>query len=130
MSDGLLESRLLDRLLRWFGPQSPLRGVIMAVAVLVILVYLHRTTRESLRLYMKARAQRERNIKNFLRTYDTVWKVMIGLVVLVAAAGSFSLLGLTVGFFGTIVLRPIPGIARLSRERPACACFFSPAHFR
>ena len=115
MSSGFLESGLLDHLLWWYGPQSPLRGVIIAVAVLVILVYLHRTTRERLRLYMKARAQRERNVKNFLRTYDTVWKVMIGLVVLVAAAGSFSLLGLTMGFFGTMLgwslQTPIRGVA-------------------
>ncbi|NQT54489.1 mechanosensitive ion channel family protein [bacterium] len=115
MTVGFLESGLLDHLLRWYGPQSPLRGVIIAVAVLVILVYLHRTSRERLRLYMKARAQRERNVKNFLRTYDTVWKVMIGLVVLVAAAGSFSLLGLTMGFFGTMLgwslQTPIRGVA-------------------
>jgi small-conductance mechanosensitive channel len=115
MAQSFLESRWLHHALAWYGPDAPTRGVILAVATLVILIYLHRTSRRRLVEYMKALAHRKRNVEGFLRTYDAVWKVLIGIVLLVAASGSFAMLGLTVGFLGTILgwslQTPIRGLA-------------------
>ena len=110
-----METTVLDTFLSYMGPSSPLRGVVLAVATLVILIYLHRVTKRRLTAYLAAQAHKPENAAAFLRTYTAVWKVAIAIMVVVAATGSFAMMGLTVGFLGTILgwslQTPIRGIA-------------------
>ena len=104
-----------DLFVKYLGPDSPLRNVAMALAALVILVYVHKVTRRRLAGYLEKQAHKPENSKLFLRGYDIVYKVLMAILVLVAASGSFPLLGLSVAFLGTILgwslQVPIRGLA-------------------
>lgn len=110
-----VQSTVSDTLLKLVGPDSPLRNVIMALATLVILVYLHKVTRGRLARYLKRQAHRPENADVFLRGYDIVYKILMAILVLAAAGGSFPLLGLSVAFLGTVLgwslQVPIRGLA-------------------
>ena len=99
----------------WFQPDSPYRGMILALAALLIFIYLYRLTRKRLRAYLDAQAHRPENAEAFLRGYDAVWKACIAVVVIIAASGSFRLLGLSVALLGTMLgwslQVPIRGLA-------------------
>ena len=98
-----------------WGRLAPYRSVVLAVATLVATTLLYRWSRGQLRRYLAQQAHKQENARAFLRGYDAVGKVLIGVVVVVAAAGSFTLLGLTVGFLGTMLgwslQTPIRGLA-------------------
>lgn len=85
------------------GPESPYRGVILAVSTLIVLLYFYRATRRRLEAYIGRNALNPRNLTTFLRAYDAVWKVSIAIVFLIAASGSLALLGLSVAFVGTVL---------------------------
>ena len=112
---GNLLSASLDAAMRWFAPGSPYRNVILALATLIVFVYIHRTTRRKLAGYVSAQAHKEENATRFLRVYDAVWTVVIAIVFIIAAGGSLALLGLSVAFLGTILgwslQVPIRGLA-------------------
>jgi len=115
MTGAFLESAALGRLVTYLEPGSPYRGVLLALMTLVILICLHRLTRRRLQRYVEKRAHKDENPRAFLRLYDAVWKVLIAIVVIVAAVGSFPLLGLTVGVIGVMLgwslQAPIRGLA-------------------
>lgn len=96
-------------------PGTPSRGVIVAVAALLVLSYLQRLVRKRLAVYFEKQAHKAENSERFLRGYDAVCKVLKGVLVLIAASGSFKLLGLTVGFLSTMLgwslQVPIRGLA-------------------
>ncbi len=106
---------LLDKMIVYLEPGSAYRNVIVALATLVILMYVHRLTRRKLAVYIQRQAHKPENAQRFLRAYDFVWKGLIGITVLVAASGSFRLLGLTVALLGTMLgwslQVPIRGLA-------------------
>ena len=110
-----IQAAVSDMLLKHLGPDSPLRNVIIALATLVVLVYLHKVTRRALARYVARQAHKPENAVLFLRGYDIVYKVLMAILVLVAASGSFPLLGLSVAFLGTMLgwslQVPIRGLA-------------------
>ena len=127
MSQGLLESTGLDWFLRSLGPESAYRSIVMALATLVVLVVAHKVTRRKLEAYLAAQAHKPENAQAFLRTYSAVWKALIGIAVVVAASGSFALMGLTIAFLGTLLgwslQAPIRGLAAWAMvilKRPFC----------
>jgi hypothetical protein len=85
-----------DALLKYLGPESPFRNVFMALATLVILASAYRVTRRRLVDYLERQAHKSENAEQFLRGCDIVYKVLVAIFVLVAASGSFPLLGLSV----------------------------------
>lgn len=97
------------------SPGSPLRGVLTAALTALVLVWIYNATRKRLRAFLESSAHKPDNAETFLRGYAAVWKAVIAIFVLIAAAGSFSLLGLTVGFLGTMLgwslQAPIRGLA-------------------
>lgn len=115
MVQSFLETTAFDAFLRALGPESPFRSIVLALATLVLLIFAHRLTRRRLAAYLDAQAHKPENAAAFLRTYTAVWKVLIAIAVVVAASGSFALMGLTIGFFGTMLgwslQAPIRGIA-------------------
>ncbi|KPK61745.1 MAG: hypothetical protein AMK73_07865 [Planctomycetes bacterium SM23_32] len=110
---------MLDRAMDWgeayLGPDSAYRGLVLALATLLILVFVRGVFRRRLARYVQSRAHRAENAERFLRGYDVAWKVAIAVVVLVAAGGSFRLLGLSVALLGTMLgwslQVPIRGLA-------------------
>ena len=104
-----------DAMLKYLGPDSPFRNVVMALASLVILVYLHKATKARLARSLERQAHKSENAELFLRGYDIVYKVLMAILVLVAASGSFPLLGLSVAFIATMLgwslQVPIRGLA-------------------
>ena len=115
MPQGFLESSGLEWFLRALGPESAYRSIAMALATLVVLIVAHKVTRRKLAAYLGAQAHKPENAAAFLRTYSAAWKVLIAIAVVVAASGSFALMGLTIGFLGTMLgwslQAPIRGIA-------------------
>ena len=115
MVQSFLETTAFDAFLRALGPESAYRSIVLALATLVLLIFAHRLTRRRLAAYLAAQAHKPENAAAFLRTYSAVWKALIGIAVVVAASGSFALMGLTIGFFGTMLgwslQAPIRGIA-------------------
>lgn len=114
MLDRLLDG-CLDAGLFFLGPDCPYRNVIIAIAVLIVVVYVHKRSRHALAAYVSRQALKEENAQRFLRIYDALWKAVTAVVFLFAAAGSFRLLGLTVAILGTMLgwalQVPIRGIA-------------------
>jgi len=97
------------------SPDAPLRGVLVAVLTALVLTWIYVHTRRRLRVFLESSAHKPENAAAFLRGYAAVWKAIIAVFVLIAAAGSFSMLGLTVGFLGTMLgwslQAPIRGLA-------------------
>jgi len=97
------------------APDSSQRGLVMALTALVLMVCLQKLLRRWLGAYIEERAQKSENAEAFFKIYRIVWKVLIAIVVLVAASGSFRLLGLSIGFLGTLLgwslQVPIRGVA-------------------
>jgi small-conductance mechanosensitive channel len=108
-------SSTLDRVALALAPGSPYRGLAMAAATLVVLLFVHRATRRRLAAYLERQGSKPENAAAFLRSYTAVWKLVIAVVVLASASGSFAMLGLTVGFLATILgwalQVPIRGLA-------------------
>ncbi len=94
---------------------SPLRSVLMAALTAVVLVCIYVQTRRRLAAFFARTAHKPENAATFLRGYAMVWKLVIAIFVTIAAAGSFSMIGLTVGFLGTMLgwslQAPIRGLA-------------------
>lgn len=115
MKDDLLESPVLEAAMTYFGTGSPFRGPLLAAATLVVLVYIQKRLRKRLEAYLGKHAHKPENAAHFLRAYNAVCKTLIAILVVIAATGSFRLLGLTVAFFGTMLgwslQVPIRGLA-------------------
>ena len=56
LSSTILESRATDILLDTIGPEAPLRGVVLAIATLIIFMYVYKASRRSLENYIRAHA--------------------------------------------------------------------------
>ncbi len=97
------------------SPGAPLRGVLVAALTVLVLTWIYTHTKRRLRVFLEQSAHKPENAETFLRGYAAVWKATIAVFVLIAAAGSFSMLGLTVGFLGTMLgwslQAPIRGLA-------------------
>lgn len=97
------------------APGTPSRSIIMALGTLFVLTWLQGRTRKRLAAYLQRQAHKEENADLFLRGCDAVWLLVKTVLVLIAASGSFRLLGLTVGFLGTMLgwslQVPIRGLA-------------------
>lgn len=98
------------------SPGHPARGIIMAVLTLVALSIVQRHLRRKLQDGIKHRAAEPGDsTAAFLRIYGGVWFCVKAVLVLIAATGSFRLLGLTVGLLGTMLgwslQVPIRGLA-------------------
>ena len=108
-------SSTLDRVALALAPGSPYRGLAMAAATLVVLLLVYKATRRRLAAYLERQGSKPENAAAFLRSYTAVWKLIIAVVVLASASGSFAMLGLTVGFLATILgwalQVPIRGLA-------------------
>ena len=95
--------------------QSPYRAVILAVLTLVVLLVVKKYTTGLMRKYADAHAHKPENVGKFLRTWHRVWKLVIGIFVLVALSGSLKLLGLSAAFLGMMLgwslQAPVTGLA-------------------
>lgn len=89
--------------------------MLLAVAVLVALGLLNAVTRRRLARYVRRQANTEENATAFLWGYDAVCKVLMAILALVALAGSFPLLGLSMALVATMLgwslQAPIRGLA-------------------
>ena len=115
MIDRVLASIPADPLHKLLGEDSPYRGLIMAMAALIVLLYVNQVIRKGFKKYLRENAHKQENAEAFLRIYGTVYKILMAIAVISAASGSFKLLGLTIGFIGTMLgwslQVPIRGIA-------------------
>jgi small-conductance mechanosensitive channel len=96
-------------------PDAPSRNVILAVATLILCTTAYKYSLRLLKSYLDKKVYKKENAETFIKTWQIVWKSIIGILVIIAASGSFALLGLTVGFIGTILgwslQAPIRGVA-------------------
>jgi small-conductance mechanosensitive channel len=100
---------------RYMGPDSPYRGLILVILTLLILVNLKAYLTRIVRKRLKEQAFIEENAKSFLRVWNGLWKFVIAVLLVMAMSGSLKLLGLTAGFFGMMLgwslQQPVTGIA-------------------
>ena len=100
---------------RFMGPESPYRGLILVILTLVVLMNLKAYLTRVMRRTLKAKAFNEDNATSFLKIWNTLWKFIIAVLVIMAMTGSLRLLGLTAGFFGMMLgwslQQPVTGIA-------------------
>jgi len=101
--------------LSYFSEYSPYRGLLLAVLTLVALLFLKKQSTRMLLHYIQPRAHKQDNADRFLRTWNTVWKVVIGILVVLALSGSLKVLGLSAAFLGMMLgwslQAPVTGIA-------------------
>lgn len=100
---------------RFMGPDSPYRGLVLVILTLVIVLNLKAYLTRVMRKTLKAHAFSEDNAASFIKIWNTLWKFMIAILVIMAMTGSLRLLGLTAGFFGMMLgwslQQPVTGIA-------------------
>ena len=98
-----------------FSEQSPYRRLVLAVITLGGLLVLRRYTTRLIRRYADARAEKKENVARFMRTWNSVWKFVIAVLVIVALSGSLQLIGLSAAFLGMMLgwslQAPVTGIA-------------------
>lgn len=94
---------------------SPYRGIVVVFAVLLFLIALRGAIGNRLKRIIIRNVDEPENAEHFLHIYNAVWTFIIAIFVIIAATGSFALLGLTAGFFGTMLgwslQAPIRGLA-------------------
>lgn len=100
---------------RLMGPDSPYRGLVLVILTLVVLLNLKAYLTRLMRRTLKAKVFDEKNADAFLKIWNTLWKFIIAILVIMAMTGSLRLLGLTAGFFGMMLgwslQQPVTGIA-------------------
>jgi len=100
---------------RYMGTGSPYRPLILTIVTLIILLNLKAYLTRVMRKHVKAKAFRKENASNFMRVWDSAWKFVMAVLVVVAMSGSLRLLGLTAGFFGMMLgwslQQPVTGLA-------------------
>lgn len=100
---------------RYMGADSPYRSLILVVLTLIILLNLKAYLTRIMRKTLKEEAFLEDNAKSFVKVWNTLWKFVIAILVIMAMTGSLRLLGLTAGFFGMMLgwslQQPVTGIA-------------------
>jgi len=98
-----------------FSEDSPYRGILLAIVTVLVLSWIKRRTTRLLRDYAAPRAQKGENVEGFLRTWNTVWKFVIGVFIVIALSGSLKLLGLSAAFLGMMLgwslQAPVTGLA-------------------
>jgi small-conductance mechanosensitive channel len=108
-------SALRTLYLRYMSEYSPYRGLGLAVLTLLALVILKKYTTRLMRRYAHPKIQKPENLARFLKTWNTLWKVIIGVFVLIALSGSLKILGLSAAFLGMMLgwslQAPVTGIA-------------------
>lgn len=101
--------------LRYLSEYSPYRGAGLAVLTLVVLVILKKHATRLVRQYAQPKLHKPENLERFLKTWNTLWKVVIGLFVIIALSGSLRLLGLSAAFLGMMLgwslQAPVTGLA-------------------
>ena len=100
---------------RFLGPDASLRGPALLVLTLAAMWIGYRLSRRALIGYMKARAQKQENIDNFLLIYRYLWLSSAVVFSLVSLSGSLAGLGLSAAFVGMILgwslQAPVTGVA-------------------
>jgi len=108
-------SRAKELYLKYASEYSPYRGLGLAVITLVLLVLVKRYTTRLLRDYAYPKAQKPENVERFFRTWNLLWKIVIGVFVILALFGSLKILGLSAAFMGMMLgwslQAPVTGIA-------------------
>lgn len=98
-----------------FSEYSPYRGILLAVITVIVLGWIKKRTTRLLREYAAPKAQKGENVESFLRTWNTVWKFVIGVFIVIALSGSLKLLGLSAAFLGMMLgwslQAPVTGLA-------------------
>ena len=101
--------------LTFFGEHSPYRGVLLAIVTLIVFMSLKKYLTTLMRQYAESRAHKGENVERFMKTWNALWKFILGVLVLIAMSGSLKLLGLSVAFFGMILgwslQAPVTGLA-------------------
>jgi small-conductance mechanosensitive channel len=99
----------------YMGSGSPYRPVIITVVTLIVLLNLKAYLTKVMRKHVKEKAFRKENATHFMKVWNSVWKFVIAILVIVAMSGSLRLLGLTAGFFGMMLgwslQQPVTGLA-------------------
>jgi small-conductance mechanosensitive channel len=94
---------------------SPYRSILLALVTLVVLLVIKGYTTRLVRRYADERAHKGENVKRFLRTWHSLWKFVIGVMVIIALSGSLQLLGLSAAFLGMMLgwslQAPVTGLA-------------------
>ena len=100
---------------KYLGLDSPYRPLILVVLTLLILMWLKGYLTRKMRVTVSANAYLKENAQGFMKTWNSVWKFVIAILVLIAMSGSFRLLGLTAGFIGMMLgwslQQPVTGMA-------------------
>ena len=100
---------------RYMGEDSPYRSLILVVLTLIVLINLKAYLTRVMRRTLAGNVYKQENATAFLKIWNTVWKFVIAILVLMAMTGSLRLLGLTAGFFGMMLgwslQQPVTGIA-------------------
>ncbi len=100
---------------RYMGEDSPYRSLVLVILTLVVLLNLKAYLTRHMRKTLKSKAFSEENAAAFLKIWNTLWKFIIAILVIMAMTGSLRLLGLTAGFFGMMLgwslQQPVTGIA-------------------
>lgn len=100
---------------KYLGLDSPYKPLILVVLTLVVLVSLKGYLTRKMRTTLRANAYLAENAQGFMKTWHSVWKFVIAILVLIAMSGSFRLLGLTAGFIGMMLgwslQQPVTGMA-------------------
>ena len=95
--------------------ESIYRGPILSVLTVVLLWVVYKLATRVLRRYLRSRAQKPDNIKNFLLLWRYVWMGVGVLFGLISFSGSLSTLGISAAFLGMILgwslQAPVTGIA-------------------
>jgi small-conductance mechanosensitive channel len=101
--------------LRYLSEYSPYRGVGLAVLTLLVLLTLKKYATRLMRQYAHPKVHKPENLESFLKTWNMLWKVVIGVFVILALSGSLKLLGLSAAFVGMMLgwslQAPVTGIA-------------------
>ena len=101
--------------LTYLSSYAPYRSVVLAVLTLLVLIVLKKYSTRLLRSYAHPRLHKRENLERFLRTWNSVWKFVIGVFVLIALSGSLQMLGLSAAFLGMMLgwslQAPVTGIA-------------------
>ena len=108
-------SRLRRLYLQYLSEYSPYRGVGLAVLTLLVLLIVRKHATKLMRQYAHPKVHKPENLERFLKTWNTVWKVIIAVFVIMALSGSLKLLGLSAAFLGMMLgwslQAPVTGIA-------------------
>lgn len=94
---------------------SPYRSLLLAVVTLAVLLVIRKYTTSLMKRYADPRAHKSENVEKFLKTWNTLWKFVIGVFVVIALSGSLKWLGLSAAFLGMMLgwslQAPVTGIA-------------------